>query len=171
MRRVLILIPIILLLTSCVKVPDWVSPVKNFQAKRFMGTWYEVARLENGFELGMNTVSAHYSMTAQGEVSIRHEGYLVRRQEWRNAEATAAFMEGQDVGLLKVAYMWPFYAPYVIFKVDPEYEWAFVCGKDKEFLWLLSRYEWVEDDVMEDFLETSERLGFDVTELVEVHHI
>lgn len=171
MKRIVLLLTSVILLISCVKVPEWVTPVKNFQAKRFMGTWYEVARLDHKFEHGMNTVSSKFSMTSDGKITIRNEGYMVRMSEWRNAEASASFIEGDNVGLLKVAYMKPFYDPYVIFKIDPEYEWAFVCGKDRNHLWLLSRYEWVDDEVMEDFKRESRNLGFDLSELIEVKHI
>lgn len=171
MKKLGLIILSLVFFTGCVKVPDWVMPVKDFQAQRFMGTWYEVARLDHKFEHGMNSVTSKFSMSPDGKISMRNEGYMVRMGEWRNAEASAAFIEGDNVGLLKVAYIKPFYDPYVIFKVDPEYEWAFVCGKDRRFLWLLSRYEWVDDEVMVDFKREAKKLGFDLSELIEVKHI
>lgn len=51
---------------GCTGVPDGVKPVKGFQLERYLGRWYEIARLDHSFERGMSSVSATYSMRKDG---------------------------------------------------------------------------------------------------------
>jgi len=170
MSRVLALAILMVFVNSCVKVPEWVQPVKNFKVKRFMGTWYEVARLDHKFEQGLNTVSANYAIDRDGNITIQNSGYMVKWQEWRYKDAKASVVGDKKLGVLKVSYVWPFYDPYVIFKLDPDYEYAFVCGRDRSFLWLLSRTERVEDYVIKEFEEEAKKLGFDTSKLIYTEH-
>ena len=140
--------------------------MKNFKVKKFMGTWYEIARLDNPFELGMTNVTINYTFDPDGGFKIQNSGYMVKWQEWRYAEAKASFVEDKKTGFLKVSYIWPFYDPYVIFKLEPDYDYAFVCGRDRTFLWLLSRTEYVDRDVIEEFEEEAKKLGFDTSKLI-----
>jgi len=43
-------------------LPQGVKPVENFQVKRYLGKWYEIARLDHSFERGLTKVTAYYSM-------------------------------------------------------------------------------------------------------------
>ena len=49
-------------LSGCTGMPDGVSPVQNFELNRYLGTWYEIARLDHSFERGLERVTAEYSM-------------------------------------------------------------------------------------------------------------
>ena len=40
--------------------PKGVQPITGFDASRYLGKWYEVARLENRFERGLEQVTATY---------------------------------------------------------------------------------------------------------------
>jgi len=52
------LIGLVFLLAGCVGVPDGVKPVEKFQLERYLGKWYEIARLDHSFERGLSQVSA-----------------------------------------------------------------------------------------------------------------
>ncbi len=171
MKRILALTVLMFFVGSCVEAPKGVTAVKNFKVKKFMGTWYEIARLDHRFERGMNTVIANYSLDRDGVITIKNSGYMVRRGEWRYSEAKAFLVDEKNTGLLKVSYRWPFYAPYVIFKVETDYDYAFVCGRDRSFLWLLSRTEYVDRDVIKEFEAAAKKLGFDTSELIYVSHM
>ena len=51
-----------LLLTACTGMADGIRPVTGFQLDRYLGTWYEIARLDHSFERGLEEVSASYSL-------------------------------------------------------------------------------------------------------------
>jgi len=48
-----------LLLGGCTGIPDGITPVRDFQLDRYLGKWYEIARLDHSFERGVSDVSAH----------------------------------------------------------------------------------------------------------------
>ena len=48
---------LVLLVTGCEeKKPQKVTPVENFKLNEYFGTWYEIVRLENGCEKGMEAI-------------------------------------------------------------------------------------------------------------------
>jgi len=136
-----------------------------------MGKWYEIARLDHRFERGLNSVSAEYSLNGAGGITVKNSGYMVRREEWRYAEGKVSFVDDENTGLLKISFMRPFYGAYVIFKLDPDYEYAYVCGSDKTRLWLLAREEYVDQDIIDDFISAAGQLGFDTAKLIFVEHM
>jgi apolipoprotein D and lipocalin family protein len=42
----------VLILTSCVAIPESIKLGQNFEVYRYLGKWYEVARLDHSFERG-----------------------------------------------------------------------------------------------------------------------
>ena len=63
-------------LFSSLGMPEKVKPVDNFELNRYLGTWYEVARLDHKFERGMSRVTATYSMRDDGGVKVTLRGGL-----------------------------------------------------------------------------------------------
>jgi apolipoprotein D and lipocalin family protein len=159
-----------LLLVACTGVPDGITPVSDFALERYLGTWYEIARLDHSFERGLSRVTAEYAAAEDGGISVVNRGYSNAEREWSQAEGRAYFVDTPDIGHLKVSFFGPFYASYVIFELDPEYQYAFVSGYDKSYLWLLARSPKVAPELIERFLERARALGFDTDELILVEH-
>ena len=169
MHRLLMLL-ISLLMISCVEIPEGVEPVSGFELDQYLGKWYEIARLDHRFERGLNNVTAEYSLRADGGVTIKNRGYMVMHSEWRDAEGKAFFVGETNTGHLKVSYLPLTWGSYAIFELDPDYQYAFVCGDDTSYLWLLSRTSQLDEYVLDDFIEKAEALGFDTSKLIYVHH-
>ena len=156
-----------LLLAGCLGMPEGVRPVDGFELERYLGKWYEVARLDHSFERGLSRVTAEYSPRDDGGVRVVNRGYNVEKQEWEEAVGKADFVEGEDRGYLKVSFFGPFYGAYVVFELDKQgYQYAFVSGPDTSYLWLLSRTPTVSEEVMSRFLERASNLGFDTDSLI-----
>ena len=75
-----------LLLASCLGRPDGVSPVEQLDTQRYLGTWYEVARLDHSFERGLSNVTADYSMREDGGLRVINRGYSAEEGDWQQAE-------------------------------------------------------------------------------------
>jgi apolipoprotein D and lipocalin family protein len=166
--RALALLPA-LLLTACLGMPEGVQPVENFEAQRYLGRWYEIARLDHSFERDLVNVTAEYSRREDGAVGVRNRGFDSEDGEWDDIEGVARFVEGENLAYLKVSFFGPFYGSYVVFDLDREaedYGYAFVSGFNRDYLWLLSREPTVPDSVKADFLRQAESLGFPVGELI-----
>ena len=163
------LIGFILLLSGCVSIPEGIEPVKNFQAERYLGTWYEIARLDHSFERGMQQVTAEYSLRDDGGIKVINRGFKEAEQEWAEAEGKAYFVNGDTEGYLKVSFFGPFYGSYVVFELDHEnYQYAFISGPDTDYLWLLARTPTVPAEVLQKFVDMSKARGFNTDDLIYV---
>ncbi|MGB0866876.1 MAG: lipocalin family protein [Granulosicoccaceae bacterium] len=161
----------LLLLVGCTGMPEKVRPVDGFELQKYLGKWFEVARLDHSFERGLSHVSAEYTLRPNGGVSVLNRGYLAEKSQWKEAEGKAYFVDGSDKGYLKVSFFGPFYGSYVVFELDHGgYQYAFVSGPDLDYLWFLSRTPTVEPQLMERFISHAEELGFDTEAIIYVDH-
>lgn len=159
------------MITSCLSVPDGVVPVKNFELDRYLGQWYEIARLDHSFERGLEAVSADYSLKDDGGIKVINSGINTETGLQEQAEGRAYFVEDSTVGHLKVSFFGPFFGSYVIFELDQQdYQYAFVAGNTTNYLWLLARTPEVSDDLMNQFRSSAEELGFNLEDLILVKH-
>ncbi|WP_394170837.1 lipocalin family protein [Saccharospirillum alexandrii] len=159
----------LLLLTACTGLPKGIDPVTGFEPDRYLGTWYEIARLDHRFERGLSNVTAEYSPNDDGSIRVLNRGYNEEDGEWQQAEGRAAFVGDRDVGHLKVSFFGPFYASYVVFDLDKErYDRAYLTGSDRGTLWFLSRTPEVSDAAMAQFKARAEAEGFELDELIVV---
>jgi len=141
--------------------------VQGFELDRYLGTWYEIARLDHSFERGLEQVTAEYTLRPDGGVRVVNRGYSRREGEWREAVGRAYSVRDPHEGYFKVSFFGPFFGAYVIFGLDTvHYRYAFVAGPDTSFLWLLSRSPEVDESVRQQFLSRATELGFDTSALV-----
>ena len=148
-------------------IPENVKPVDNFKLDKYLGRWYEIARLDHSFERGLTRVTADYSMRDDGGVKVLNRGFSAEKNIWKEAEGKAYFVDKTDLGYLKVSFFGPFYGSYVVFELDHEnYQYALVCGPNKSYLWILSRTPKIKNDVKDDLLKKASALGFDTSKLI-----
>ncbi len=168
------IVPIIVFcwgLMGCLGAPDGVRPVQDFSIDRYLGKWYEIARLDHSFERGLSAVTAEYSLRDDGGVRVINTGFSADTGERSEAEGRAYFVEGPGQGYLKVSFFGPFFGAYIVFELDTVgYEYAFIAGNNTNYLWLLARTPEVSDEVMARFIAKSAALGFATDELIFVQH-
>ncbi|NLS12939.1 lipocalin [Vibrio sp. SM6] len=158
-------------LTGCLGMPQSVTPVDNFQLDRYLGTWYEIARLDHSFERGLSQVTAEYRLRPDGGVDVINRGFSAETDEWRDAHGKAYFVESPNKGYLKVSFFGPFYGSYVVFELESEnYDYAFVSGPNHDYLWLLARSPNVAPEVITEFKQRARQHGFATDELIYVSH-
>jgi len=156
-----------LALSGCTGVPEGIEPVTGFDTQRYLGTWYEIARLDHSFEEGLSNVSARYTLNDDGSIEVINRGYDAEAGKWKEADGRAVFVRGENTGHLKVSFFGPFYASYVVFELDQEnYSYAYVTGYDRDYLWFLSRTPEVSDEAMQAFKDRARAEGFDLSELI-----
>lgn len=161
-----------LALAGCTGLPDGITPVTGFELERYLGTWYEIARLDHRFERGLSRVTAQYGLREDGGIRVVNRGYDAAGDVWKAAEGRAYFVSAPGTGHLKVSFFGPFYSSYVVFELDHEgYEYAFVSGPDRDYLWLLSRVPQVEPALYERFIQRAAALGFDTEGLIRVEQV
>lgn len=156
-----------IIMAGCTGLPDGIEPVSGFNADRYLGTWYEIARFDHSFEEGLTNVIAEYRYNDDGSIEVINRGYSPEEGEWQEAEGKAWFVGDEDVGHLKVSFFGPFYSSYVVFELDQDdYQYAYVTGYDRDYLWFLSRTPTVSEQALEDFRSVAEAEGFDTDNLI-----
>lgn len=170
MKKILVIIST-LFVSGCLGMPENITPVSGFEINRYVGKWYEIARLDHSFERGLTQVTAQYSLREDGGVSVVNRGFSKTKGEWKEAEGKAYFVNSAQEGYLKVSFFGPFYGSYVVFELDKDnYQYAFVSGPDLSYLWLLARTPELKPEIIERFRAVSKKLGFDMDKLILVEH-
>lgn len=158
------------ILSSCRSIPKGAIAVSPFDSKKYIGKWYEIARLDFRFERDLNNTTANYSLNDNGTIKVVNRGYNYKTNEWKEAVGKAKFVSASDVGKLKVSFFGPFYSGYNVIAIDAEYKYALIAGKNLKYLWLLSREKTMPENVKQDYLKKAQDLGYNSSALVWVEH-
>ncbi|GKW05107.1 hypothetical protein PEC301877_39200 [Pectobacterium carotovorum subsp. carotovorum] len=149
--------------------PDNVTVVENFDVNRYLGTWYEIARLDHRFERNMERVTATYSSRDDGGIKVINRGFNVEKQEWKESIGKAYFTGSSQRGALKVSFFGPFYGGYNIIELDDDYRYALICGPNRDYLWILSRTPTLDAATRDKLVATAKRYGFPTEALIWVN--
>jgi apolipoprotein D and lipocalin family protein len=157
------------MITGCVDKPTYVAPVEHFQLERYLGTWYEIARLDHSFERGLERVTATYSMREDGGINVVNRGFDTKSKKSKEANGKAYFVENPNIGFLKVSFFGPFYGAYLI--IDTDYKtYTMISGPDHSYLWILSRTKRLEPKIQSRLIQKAKEVGFQTNKLIFVDH-
>jgi apolipoprotein D and lipocalin family protein len=163
-KKFLVLACAAALCSACDESSSSIPAVTDFDIDRYMGQWYEIARLPNNFEKNMTHVSTIYTAEPDGMVHVKNQGY--RNGEAVSIEGTGRFKDSSGTGELEVTFFWPFYSPYRIIHLDQEYTTSVVTGSSKSYLWILSRTPELSLETENDIMEFLTNNGYPVEELI-----
>lgn len=141
--------------------------VDGFDAARYTGNWYEIARLDNFFERGLTCASATYCIQPDGSIKVINRGFDPLKKKWKEACGRAVFIGEKNRGLLKVSFFGPFYGVYKIVNLDKKaYRWSLVIGGNTQYLWILSKDKNIPSEVKESLVKEASELGFNTSALI-----
>ncbi len=152
-------------LTGCGSTSD-IPAVTNFEPERYMGTWYEIARLPQYFERDLNEVTARYTLNADGTVKVENSG--VKDGNPKSITGTAKLRHPDAkprTGELRVSFFWPFYSDYRVIELAPDYSYALVTAGSRDYLWVLARKPTMDKAQLDGILSRAKALGFELDEL------
>jgi len=154
------------LLVSCSSIPKGAVAIKPFDKARYLGTWYEIARMDFRFERNLNNTTANYSLNNDGTIKVVNRGFNYVTNKWSEAIGKAKPRGSGDEAKLKVSFFGPFYGGYNVIALDDQYKYALVAGNNLKYLWILSRETSIPDDVRQEYLEIANKLGFNTSVLI-----
>ena len=155
---------------GCKTIPDTAKAVSPFDKSRYLGKWYEIARFDFKFERNLNNTTATYSLNPNGSIQVLNRGYDTVSTKWQQAIGKAKFVQEDSVAMLKVSFFGPFYAGYNVIAIDPDYNYALVCGNNLNYLWILSREKSIPEDIKNAYLDIAKRVGYDTSKLLWIKH-
>ncbi|GAB3316449.1 lipocalin family protein [Luteimonas notoginsengisoli] len=150
--------------------------VSSVDLSRYLGTWFEIARLPMRHEPeDFTDITAHYSLQDDGKVRVRNRALDGKGElEESIGEATVVDPGNSklEVTFLPEGLRWiPFTkGDYWILKLDPDYTTALVGSPDRKYLWLLSRQPQLDQTTMEQYLAHARQQGFDLDTLIRTPH-
>ncbi len=162
-----LLIALCFCLASCsTSPPKGVVVVPQFELQRYLGNWYEIARLDHSFEKGMTNTSANYVLKDDNSIQVLNRGYDTQKKEWREAIGTALPLVDANVPSLKVSFFGPFYGGYHVFALDENYRWALIVGSDLDYFWLLSRDKTISPELKSELILKAKTIGIATEKLI-----
>lgn len=169
----IVLIVLCLSALSCSDEQLDIKVVDNIDSNQYLGTWYEIARLDHSFERGLQNVTANYIKSDDGKIKVINRGFNAKKNEWKEAEGKAYFVDpankdGTNTGKLKVSFFGPFYGSYNIIELDkPYYNYAMVTS-GKNYLWILSRTPQLAYPIKQHLVARAKEMGFATDDLIYV---
>lgn len=147
-------------------IPTDATPIDNFDITKYLGKWYEIARLNYRYEKGLSNVTANYTMNNNGSISVVNKGYDEKKEEWESTKGKGKFIGDKKTGRLKVSFFGPIYSAYNIIALDKDYQSAVVVGSNTDYAWILSRTPELPEEVINQHLKTLEDVGVKTSEMV-----
>ena len=142
------------------------STVASVDLSRYVGKWYEIARIPNRFQKDcVGNVMATYRIREDGRLDVLNEceqkGGTIKK-----AEGIAKIVDPSTNAKLKVSFVSffgyrPFWGDYWIVGLGPDYEYADVGSPDRKYGWILSRDPHPDPRVVEEARSVLREQGFD----------
>lgn len=144
--------------------------VNDVNLERFAGTWYEIARFPHSFEKNLVGVTATYTRRPDGNIDVLNQGYKNTLDgKLKKAKAFAKIPDPEKTGRLKVYFLWPFGADYLILELDKEnYEYALIGSSSDNYLWILGRKPQLDAEIYKMLVSKAKERGYDVRLLEKV---
>lgn len=168
MKRLLIILITSMFFSSVhsQKVPTVVADV---DLNRYMGTWYEIARLPNYFERKLKCTSATYTLRDDGKITVVNKGnYITDPDKTNSVKGVARVPDKNSPAKLKVQFFWPFSGDYWIMHLDKEYRYVLVGDPALKYLWILAREKTMDDNTYGMLLQKATDNGYDIKTIIRV---
>ena len=140
--------------------------IPDFNLSKYLGTWYEIARFDHSFERNMDNVIAEYVLRPDGKVDVVNSG-------WRNGLYKVANGKAKQPDPVKspahlmVSFFLFFYSDYNVLMLDDDYQVSLVGSSSPDYLWILSRTPFIENDlVLDAVIKEAQRRGYDTSKLI-----
>lgn len=143
--------------------------VASFDAERYAGRWYEIARLPLVYQRDcIADVRADYSLRADGGLDVLNRcrtaaGEISARGVARLLAPGRLQVRFAPDWLAWLPWVW---ADYQLIELDAQYRWALVGQPSREYLWLLSRTPTLDEATVERLLARARELGFTLDALI-----
>jgi apolipoprotein D and lipocalin family protein len=143
-----------------------VTPVREVNLERYVGVWYEIAKIPNRFQKHcVRGTTAEYTLREDGRISVVNQCFT-KDGSLDDAKGIAKVIDTTSNAKLKVSFVsflgWrPFWGDYWVIGIDKGYEWAIVGTPDRKYGWILARTPTLDETTMEEIFLVIEQNGYE----------
>ncbi len=150
-----------------------IPAVSKVDLSRYLGKWYEIARLPTSFEKNLVNVTATYNLRTDGKIEVINQGYKNIPQGKKSVAKGKAWIPNKAApGILKVSFFPLISADYKIIELDSEnYQYAIVTSNTKKYLWILSRTPEMDTNLYNQLLNKAKEKGFAIEKIYSVPQV
>ena len=141
------------------------SPTRlTIDIKKYLGLWYEIARLPVPYESNFATnITAEYSLNKDGTIQVKNSEFL-------NGRKIVIFGKGYNTDdtftKLKIDFNMGFLGDYWIVKIADDYSYSIVSSSNKNALWILSRTKNMPDELYNKLIDWLEINNYNLDKLI-----
>ena len=154
-----------------------VKSISEFEVSRYMGTWYEIAKLPNWFQRKcVQGTQAQYKILGSTQIEVNNKCITSSGGEIQATGLARPNGSGRPAQLeVRFAPEWTAWLPmvwgaYWVLDLDADYQLAAVGDPSRSYLWILSRTPVVSAERYDAVLKRLKLMGFDITKLEKTRH-
>ncbi len=145
----------------------------KFDIKKYVGIWYEQARLPTSFQKNCNSSEAQY--TLNNDATIKVLNTCIRIDGSINDIIGKAKVDPNDPRGRSLIVSFNFITDiinffrgvnYSIYYIDNYYNYAIVGTPQKDMLWILTREKKIHSKILEKLLYLAKESGFDTSTVI-----
>lgn len=140
--------------------------VEQVDLSRYLGRWYEIARLPNSFQKNCLKSQADYSLRDGGDITVLNSCTDKQDGSLRQSKGHAWVVDTTTNAQLKVSFFWPFRGDYWIIELGNQYEYAVVGTPNRKYFWVLSRAQTMDNTLYQAIMQRAKLQGFDTGAVV-----
>ena len=141
--------------------------VPHVELARYLGTWHEIASFPQSFQRGCTATTATYTLRDDGQLDVINRCRLGSPDgKMKEARGRARVVDRVTNAKLEVSFFRPFWGPYWIIDLAPDYSYAVVGHPGRDYLWILSRSPTMSDDTYQKILTRLRTQHYETARLV-----
>lgn len=147
------------------------STEEYVDVNKYLGRWYEIAKIPNSFQKKCLETRATYSLRNDGKVKVFNECVNKKTGKIQDANGVARIFNPGRNSILKVSFApFPFRrlaeGDYYIIKLDVNYDYVLVGSPSRDYLWILARDTKLDEEIYQELLDVAKQQGFDTNRMV-----
>lgn len=170
MKTGLFILTISILLQGCSQASD-LRTVNSVDLNRYLGTWYEIAKLPNTFQKACTSnTTARYEKMDNNRISVINR-CMTENGSYKEAQGVARIVDSKSNARLEVSFVsllgfQLFWGDYWIIGLDENYRYSIVGAPSRKYGWILSRNPQMPDDLLAEAFSILETKGYDREEFI-----
>lgn len=160
---------ILLMFLSCITDKGHKKDGAGIDYKLYQGKWYEIARLPNPFEEGLNCITMTYECHDEGIMTVTNKGYSKNDpSDAKTLTGKAWIPDEKEPQKIKIQFIWPVTKDYILIHIDEVKGFAILGSPARHQLWILSRSPRIPEEDFLDLIKISQKNEYKTETLVRV---